>query len=255
VCSDGLPPKPICSDTSGLARLRFTKWCLLSNERGWFDDSPESLAASKCWSLPSCSRSYVDPISTDQNPWAKAAESGDVVSRVLAKTDTFDQCRTSPNGLMLILRFWSRSVTHALTLLRWTIGVCAQLSLFRLYIDRSDHLYTSNRPTPLVCVQCCVRDPCVVGLRGRPASYDTPAPVRSNRAWGRETLWDNHPRLLYMNILLLMPWHEIVEFDGHRRHIFLARPRLRPARCRGNIVGWGAASVGEAASLNRVLEN
>jgi len=34
----------------------------------------------------------------------------------------------------------------------------------------------------------------------------------------------------------------------------LARPRLRPARCRGKIVGWGAASVGEAASLNRVLE-
>ena len=39
------------------------------------------------------------------------------------------------------------------------------------------------------------------------------------------------------------------------RRLNLARPRLRPARCRGNIVGWGAASVGEAASLNRVLEN
>ena len=39
-----------------------------------------------------------------------------------------------------------------------------------------------------------------------------------------------------------------IQFD------YLARPRLRPARCRGKIVGWGAASVGEAASLNRVLE-
>ena len=47
--------------------LRFTKWCSPSNERGWFDDSLESLAASKCWLLPSCSRSYVDSISTDQN--------------------------------------------------------------------------------------------------------------------------------------------------------------------------------------------
>ena len=26
-----------------------------------------TLAASKCWSLPSCSRSYFDPISTDQD--------------------------------------------------------------------------------------------------------------------------------------------------------------------------------------------
>jgi hypothetical protein len=76
VWSDGLPPKPIYSDTSGLARLRFAKWCLPSNEREWFDDSPESLVASKCWSLPSCSRSYVDPIPTDQNRWAKSAESG-----------------------------------------------------------------------------------------------------------------------------------------------------------------------------------
>jgi putative transposase len=41
-------------------------------QRGWFDDSPESLAASKCLSLPSCSRSYVDPISTDQNRWGKS---------------------------------------------------------------------------------------------------------------------------------------------------------------------------------------
>jgi len=67
VCSDGLPPKPIWSDTSASAPLRFTKWCSRSNERGWFDDSLESLAASKCWLLPSCSRSYVDSISTDQN--------------------------------------------------------------------------------------------------------------------------------------------------------------------------------------------
>ena len=51
VWSDGLPPKPICSDPSGVARLRFTKWCSTSNERGWFDDSPEPLVASKCWLL------------------------------------------------------------------------------------------------------------------------------------------------------------------------------------------------------------
>ena len=66
-------PRPFASS--------FTKWCSPSNERGWFDDSPESLVASKCWLLPSCSRSYVDPISTDQNSCAKATESGDVVSR------------------------------------------------------------------------------------------------------------------------------------------------------------------------------
>jgi hypothetical protein len=37
---------------------------VLTLERaGLFDDSPESLAASKCWLLPSCSQSYVDPIS------------------------------------------------------------------------------------------------------------------------------------------------------------------------------------------------
>lgn len=32
-CSDGLPPKLTCSGTSASARLRFTKWCSLSNER------------------------------------------------------------------------------------------------------------------------------------------------------------------------------------------------------------------------------
>jgi hypothetical protein len=84
VCSDGLPPKPICSDTSASARLRFTKWCSPSNERGWFDDNPESLAASKCWLLRSCSRSYVDLISTGQNPM-QSPESGGVVSRCLVR--------------------------------------------------------------------------------------------------------------------------------------------------------------------------
>jgi len=42
-CSDGLPPKPTCSDTSASARFRFIKWCSPSNERGWFDDNPGSL--------------------------------------------------------------------------------------------------------------------------------------------------------------------------------------------------------------------
>jgi hypothetical protein len=67
LCSDGLPPKPICSDTSASAPFGSPKWCSPSNERDWFDDSLESLAASKCWLLPSCSRFYVDSISTDQN--------------------------------------------------------------------------------------------------------------------------------------------------------------------------------------------
>jgi hypothetical protein len=31
-CSDGLPPKLTCSGTSPSARLRFTKWCSLSND-------------------------------------------------------------------------------------------------------------------------------------------------------------------------------------------------------------------------------
>ena len=59
-------------------------------EAGLVRQQPESLAASKCWSLPSCSRSYVDPMTTDQNRWGKAAESADAVSRVLAKTDTLN---------------------------------------------------------------------------------------------------------------------------------------------------------------------
>ena len=53
---------------------------------------------------------------------------------------------------------------------------------------------------------------------------------------------------------------KVYYFNGHlpvfvHHKEDLARRHLRPARRRGNIVGWGAAALGEAASLNRVLEN
>jgi hypothetical protein len=51
----------------GVSPLSVHQMVLTLERTGLIDESPESLAASTCWLLPNCSRSYVDPISTDQN--------------------------------------------------------------------------------------------------------------------------------------------------------------------------------------------
>ena len=57
-------------------------------------------------------------------------------------------------GLCVIFIFWSRSVIHTLTLIRWPLEVRTQLFLHRLRPGRSDSFQQPQQPARLVSTQC-----------------------------------------------------------------------------------------------------
>ena len=56
-------------------------------------------------------------------------------------------------GLLVILVFWSRSVLHIITLIRWPLEFRAQFSLHRLRALRGFALRATKRSPGLVCVR------------------------------------------------------------------------------------------------------
>jgi hypothetical protein len=116
----------------------------------------------------------------------------------------FDQWPYVANGLMLILIFWSRSVAHAFTLIRWplelvhnSLYIACTLIEAMVFINLTDPLrwYAFNAAFAILCASVFVIDLRRM-IRQRQSEAAEPA---------EEELYGVIIRDHYKNILLLMP--------------------------------------------------